>query len=307
MKAVFLDADTFSINTPKPSLVCEFAAFARTTPSQIIAHASDADIIITNKVVIDKDTIAKLSNLKLIQIAATGTNNVDLTAAKSAGISVKNVAGYSGISVAEHTLMMILNLARGGVHYHHRVSHDWQDNGNFCLNDTPILDLHGKTLGIIGAGDLGKKVGKLASAFGLNVLYAERRGKTPRNTEYTAFDEVLATADIISLHCALTDDTHHLINDDTIAKMRRPIIINMARGGVVDSHAIARALDDGKILGYGADVFENEPPIDDTLLRFAQHPRVFFTPHNGWASVGAQTRLWQMLCAQIDDFIDQHA
>ncbi len=308
MKAVFLDKDTFSIDLPAPPNISHFTTYGHTPQDDdvIVERCMDADIIITNKVVLTKAILMRLPNLKLIHITATGTNNVDLSACQTLGIKVFNVAGYSVVSVPEHTLMLMLTAMRAGLYYH-RVTTDgtWQADGKFCLVNEPIFDLSGRTLGIIGAGTLGKQVGTIAKAFGMKVLYAERQNTPPRNEDYTAFDDVLAQADVISLHCALTDDTHHLINHQTLAKMqKRPLLINMARGAVVDAEAVAWALDEGLILGFASDVFEQEPPLtSDPLLALKNHPRVFFTPHNAWASVGAQTRLWQILCEQIEAFV----
>ncbi len=310
MHAVFLDEATFGIKLTSPKHLTTWTSYQTTAQDDalIVERCLCADIIITNKVIISRHVICQLPKLKLIQITATGTNNVDIEACRERGILVYNVTGYSVQSVPEHTMMLMLTAMRAGVHYHHRVVNgDWQRDGRFCLVDTPILDLAGRSLGIIGAGNIGRQVGKLATAFGMQVLYAERQGHTPRDTTYTAFDEVLARSDVISLHCALTDDTYHLICADTLAKMKkRPLIVNVARGAVVDGQAIVQALQDEQILGYATDVFENEPVQDeDCLLELAHHPRVIFSPHNAWASQNAQHRLWQTVCRQIEDFV-QH-
>ncbi|OOR89384.1 hydroxyacid dehydrogenase [Moraxella caviae] len=309
MKAVFLDAGTFSpqIDLSLPSCISAYERFDSTdTDAQILARCHDADIIITNKVLLGKDIIAQLPKLKLVQISATGINNVDLQACQAHGVSVQNVAGYSVKSVPEHTFMLMLNALRAG-NYYHRTATDgsWQADGRFCLLNEPIFDLAGRTLGIIGAGNIGKRVGEIARAFGMAVLYAEHQGKAPRSPEYTAFDDVLAKADVISLHCPLTDSTANLINAQTIAKMQKqPLIINVARGGVVDSQAVVDALHAGQILGYASDVFAHEPFADDEpLLAVKNHPRVFFTPHNAWGSLGAQQKLWKILCDNVAGFV----
>ncbi len=312
MKAVFLDQATLSIPLTPPEGLSEFIAYDTTNPSQIIERSKDADIIITNKVVFDSVIIKQLPQLKLIQIAATGMNNVDLTACKSKNITVKNVADYSTKSVPEHTFMLILTAMRAGLYYHNNATNGtWQKDGKFCLVDLPILDLHNKTLGIIGAGTIGRAVATIGRAFGMNVLYAEHQGKSPRNNDYTDFNTVLQTADILSIHCALTDDTYHLINEDTLSTIakgdKKPLIVNAARGGVVDSQAVVNAIKDDIILGYASDVFEQEPPNDnEPLLSLNNHPRVFLTPHNAWASVNSQHKLWQTLSKQISDFVNNH-
>ncbi|MBP6485862.1 MAG: D-2-hydroxyacid dehydrogenase, partial [Moraxella sp.] len=212
---------------------------------------------------------------------------------------------YAVKSVPEHTFMLILSAMRAARHYHHEVVHgDWQKDGRFCLLDTPLIDLEGKTLGIIGYGTIGKRVGEIAKVFGMTVLIAEHQNRPPRNSDYSAFDDVLAQSDVITLHCPLTEQTQHLVNANTIAKMtKKPLIINVARGGVVDSQAVADAVTQGKLLGYGADVFEDEPIKDnDPLLILKDHPRVIFTPHNAWGSVNAQLNLWDILCQQVQEF-----
>ncbi|MDO4894958.1 D-2-hydroxyacid dehydrogenase [Moraxella sp.] len=307
MKAVFLDAGTFSplVELVQPSGVSDYVVYPATADDQIIERCFDADIIITNKVVLTADIIHALPNLKLIQLTATGMNNVDAQACQERNIALYNVAGYSVETVPEHTFMLMLAVMRAIKHYHAKASDgSWQADGRFCLLDEPIFDLAGSTLGIVGAGSIGKKVGQIATAFGMKVLYAERAGQAPR-AGYTAFDEVLANSDVLALHCPLTDETHHLINDDTIAKMhKKPLIINVARGGVVDGESIVRALNREQIFGYASDVFESEPfADDDPLLSVANHPRVLFTPHNAWGSVKAQTKLWQILCTQVEAFI----
>ena len=304
MQAVFLDKGTFSdgIDLPAPD-----------TPKDtdlIIERCKDADIIITNKVQIGAEVIAGLPKLKLIQLTATGMNNVDQAACDKHGVALYNVAGYAVKSVPEHTFMLMLTAMRAGIHYHQKVADGtWLANGNFCLLDIPLIDLEDKTLGIIGIGTIGKRVTEIARAFGMTVLWAEHQGRTPRNDDYTAFDEVLARADVLSLHCPLTEQTEHLINKNTLAKMsKQPLIVNVARGGVVDSQALTDAINNEQIIGYASDVFEQEPIAnDDPLLSLSDHPRVIFSPHNAWGSKSAQETLWQILSKQVADFIDnQH-
>lgn len=310
MQAVFLDKGTFSDNVdlPAPAGVTDYITYDDTPRALIIERCQNADIIFTNKVQINAEVIAKLPKLKLIQLTATGMNNVDQDACAEHGIALYNVAGYAVKSVPEHTFMLMLNAMRAGLHYHNKVTDGtWADNGNFCLLDIPLVDLEDKTLGIIGIGTIGKRVTDIARAFGMTVLWAERQGCAPRNDDYTAFDEVLARADVISLHCPLNDATQHLINKDTLAKMsKKPLIINVARGGIVDSKALADAINNEQILGYGSDVFEQEPiAANDPLITLGEHPRVIFSPHNAWGSKSAQETLWQVLSKQVSDFINQ--
>lgn len=310
MKAVFLDRATFSsdldLNTPNG--ISDYQVYEQTPndAQTIIERCQHADIIITNKVKLTAEVIAQLPKLKLIQLTATGMDNVDKAACDRQGIALQNVAGYAVKSVPEHTLMLILSVMRASRHYHNQVVQgDWQTDGRFCLLGTPLIDLEGKTLGIIGYGTIGKRVAEIANVFGMRVLIAEHQGRVPRNSDYTAFDDVLGKSDIITLHCPLTAATHHLINDETIAKMaKQPLIVNVARGSVVDSGAVVDAVNAGKILGYASDVFEDEPiRDDDPLLTLRDHPRVMLTPHNAWGSVNAQLTLWSILCEQVQRFI----
>lgn len=313
MKAVFLDRGTFSkdIDLPAPAGVTDYVTYDDTPADSdlIIERCQGAEIIFTNKVQINAEVIAKLPKLKLIQLTATGMNNVDQEACKEHNVTLYNVAGYAVKSVPEHTFMLMLNAMRAGIHYHQKVADGtWQDNGNFCLLDISLVDLEDKTLGIIGVGTIGKRVTDIARAFGMKVLWAEHQGRIPRNDDYTAFDEVLATADVISLHCPLNEDTKHLINQDTLAKMaKKPLLVNVARGGIVDSQALTDAINNEQIIGYASDVFEQEPITnDDPLLSISDHPRVIFSPHNAWGSKSAQETLWQILSKQVTDFIDNH-
>ena len=310
MKAVFLDRATFSsdLELKPPNGLSDYQVYEQTPndAQTIIERCQHADIIITNKVKLTAEVITQLPKLKLIQLTATGMDNVDKAACDRQGIALQNVAGYAVKSVPEHTLMLILSTMRASRHYHNQVVQgDWQTDGRFCLLGTPLIDLEGKTLGIIGYGTIGKRVAEIAKVFGMRVLIAEHQGRVPRNSDYTAFDDVLGKSDIITLHCPLTAATHHLINDETIAKMaKQPLIVNVARGSVVDSGAVVDAVNAGKILGYASDVFEDEPiRDDDPLLTLRDHPRVMLTPHNAWGSVNAQLTLWSILCEQVQRFI----
>ncbi|MEN2752401.1 D-2-hydroxyacid dehydrogenase [Psychrobacter sp. FBL11] len=311
MQAVFLDKGTFSdgVDLPAPEGVTDYITYDDTPADSdlIIERCQEADIIFTNKVQISAEVIAKLPKLKLIQLTATGMNNVDQEACKTHNVALYNVAGYAVKSVPEHTFMLMLNAMRAGIYYHQKVADGtWRDNGNFCLLDTSLVDLEDKTLGIIGVGTIGKRVTEIARAFGMTVLWADHQGRTPRNDDYTAFDEVLDRSDVISLHCPLNEQTQHLINQDTLAKMsKQPLLVNVARGGVVDSQALADAIHNEQILGYATDVFEQEPiTADDPLLSLSHHPRVIFSPHNAWGSKSAQETLWQMLSEQVADFVN---
>ncbi len=311
MKAVFLDRNTLSraVELTKPMGISQWMVYESTPASQVVERLRGYEIAIVNKVKLTADILQQLPDLKLIQLTATGMDNVDLKAAESLGIEVKNVAGYSTESVAEHFFMLLLAVMRGLKPYHQAVEDGtWQRDGRFCLTEPTVFDLHTSTLGIIGIGSIGRAITDRAKAFGMKVLWAERQGATPRNSDYTDFDTVLSQSDIISLNCPLTSETHHLVDDHFIAKLgKKAVIVNVARGGVVDSQAIYNALMADKILGFAADVFENEPPLtDDPLLKLCTHPRVWYTPHSAWASDYAQNKLWTTLKAQVEAFIEEY-
>lgn len=310
MKAVFLDAATFApqVTLTQPNRVSQWHVFDATayTTEAIVERLKDADIAILNKVPIGEAELAQLPKLRLIQVTATGTDIIDHNACTQRGITIQNVAGYSTDSVADHAWMLILAAMRGLTHYA-RQSTDgsWQQDGRFSLNALPILELRGRTLGILGAGEIGRRVAEIGQAFGMNILFAERRGKTPRNPQYSTFEHVLATSNILSLHTPLTPDTHEMINASSIALMQqKPLLVNLARGAVVNDHDVAAAVERGDLFGYASDVFTPEPPTaDNPLLALKDHPRVILTPHNAWASIEAQQRLWAQLCQHVDQFI----
>ena len=308
MKAVFLDRNTLSerIDVDIPKGVVQWVAFQKTAPDEIVQRLKPADIAIVNKVKLDESILRQLPNLKLIHLTATGMDNIDKEAAKALGIEVKNVAGYSTESVTEHFFLLLLSAMRALKTYHASVGDGtWQKDGRFCLTEPPVFELHGKTLGIIGVGNIGKAISKVAEVFGMKVLWAERQGKAPRSKEYTEFNKVLAQSDIISLNCPLTPETKHLVDEEFISKLRKkPLLINMARGAIVDPQAVYEAIESNRIMGFATDVFEEEPPMaNDPLLKIADHPRVIYTPHVAWASEYAQDKLWRILKRQVEDFI----
>lgn len=310
MKAVFLDRNTFSetLDLPTPEGVSEWIVHASSQPEDVVKRLQDADIALVNKVVLSETHLQQLPKLRLIQITATGTDNVDVKAAEALGIAVKNVAGYSVQSVSEHTLMMILAVFRASKSYHQQIADGyWHKDGRPCVVDPPLIDLAGKTLGIIGYGKIGQRVKRLAEAFAIKVLIAEHPGKTPRNSNYLPFETVLKESEIISLHCPLTEQTRHMINAQTITQMtRKPLLVNMARGAVVDDQAVTEAVLRGDLFGYACDVFSQEPlPESNPLMAIVDHPRVLFTPHNAWGSQYAQQLLWEILCKQVSEFIQE--
>lgn len=310
MNIVFLDRTSIpaSHDIPRPSFPHTWTEYDRTLPEETFERTKDADIVVTSKVVFDRDLLSRLPKLKLIAITATGTNNIDLDAAKDLGIAVRNVTGYSSVTVPEHVLGMIFSLKHSLIGYHRdQVTSDrWATCGQFCYTDYPITDVRGATLGIFGKGCLGTEVGRLAQLLGMNVLYAEHKGAGHIREGYTAFETVLKQADIVTLHCPLTDTTKNLINADTLALMKpTAYLINTGRGPLVDEAALLEALENGKIAGAALDVLVKEPPEkDNPLIQAAKRlPNLLITPHIAWASDSAVTTLVNKVAQNIEDFV----
>ena len=277
-------------------------------PQETFERTKDADIVVTSKVVFDRDLLSRLPKLKLIAITATGTNNIDLEAAKALGIAVKNVTGYSSVTVPEHVLGMIFALKHSLMSYHRdQVTSDrWATCGQFCYTDYPITDVRGATLGVFGKGNIGTEIGRLAQLLGMKILYAEHKGASQIRDGYTDFETVLKQADIVTLHCPLTDTTKNLINSDTLALMKpTAYLINTGRGPLVDETALLAALESGKIAGAALDVLVKEPPEkENPLIQAAKRlPNLLLTPHVAWASDSAVTTLVNKVAQNIEDFV----
>ncbi len=310
LNIVFLDRTGIPAthNIPRPSFPHNWIEYDRTSAEETYERAKDADIVVTSKVLFGRELLAKLPKLKLIAITATGTNNIDLVAAKELGIAVKNVTGYSSVTVPEHVLGMIFSLKHSLMSYHRdQVTSDrWATCGQFCYVDYPITDVRGSTLGVFGKGCLGTEVGRLAELVGMKVLYAEHKGATTIRDGYTAFEEALKQADIVTLHCPLTETTQNLINAETLALMKpTAYLINTGRGPLVDETALLDALESGKIAGAALDVLVKEPPaIDNPLIQAAKRlPNLLITPHVAWASDSAVTTLVNKVAQNIEEFV----
>jgi glycerate dehydrogenase len=262
-----------------------------------------AAVAVTNKVVLDAAAMAAAPGLRLICLAATGTNTVDLEAAGRAGIAVCNVRGYATAAVAQHVFALLLALSTRLLDYHQAVrAGRWQQSRQFCLLDFPIRELSGKTLGIVGYGELGRAVARLAGAFGMQVLVAQRAGGAP-TPERLPLAELLARVDVLSLHCPLTPQTRGLIGAAELALMRPDaVLVNTARGGIVDEVALARALRAGRLGGAGVDVLSLEPPRAGNPLLEADIPNLIVTPHSAWASREARQRLVEEIARNIAAF-----
>ncbi|BBH31407.1 2-hydroxyacid dehydrogenase [Pseudomonas sp. St290] len=295
-RAVFLDHPSLDLGDldlgPLRSCFSDLQLFARTTPDQVIERLKGATVAITNKIVIDAQAMAASPELKLILISATGTNNVDLEAARRHGITVCNCQGYGTPSVAQHTIMLLLNLATRLADYQKAVGEGrWQQASQFCLLDYPIVELEGKTLGLLGHGELGSAVGRLAEAFGMRVLLGQIPGRPPR-PDRLPLEQLLPQIDALTLHCPLNEHTRNFIGARELALLKPgAFVVNTARGGLIDEQALAEALRSGHLGGAATDVLSVEPPVQGNPLLSSDIPRLIVTPHNAWGSREARQRI----------------
>ena len=302
--AVFLDLETLDRSdldlSPLRAAIANWQWYATTTPDEVKARIASAEVVVTNKVILDAQTLEAADALRLVCVAATGTNNVDLEAARRRGITVCNVRDYGTPSVVEHVFALILSLRRRLQDYRHALARgEWQRSPHFCLLDYPMTELRGKTLGIIGYGVLGQAVARVGEAFGMRILIAQRPGG-PAAAGRIPLDDLIASADVISLHCPLTEATRGLIDADALARMKpEALLINTARGAIVDARALVSALRRGDIGGAGIDVLDPEPPAADHPLLATDLPNLIVTPHVAWASREARQRLADQLAETI--------
>jgi glycerate dehydrogenase len=284
----------------------ELTVYERTSPEDTVARAAEAEIVLTNKVVISREVIAQLPLLKYIGVLATGYNVVDIQAAHERGIIVTNVPAYSTESVAQMVFAHLLNVTNRTDHYAtENRSGRWTRNKDFCYWDYPHMELAGKTFGIVGLGHIGRRVAEIALAFGMKVkaLTSKSADTLPAGIGKATIEELLSTSDVISLHCPLTDTTSHLINSETLRLIKpSAILINTGRGPLVDDQAVASALAEGQLAAFCADVLTEEPPKADNPL-LAQ-PNAFFTPHIAWASTEARIRLLQVVTCNVKAFLN---
>ena len=305
---VVLDRETLApeIKVRRPDFVHEWIEYDRTAADQVADRIADADIVVTNKVALRRETLEASPQLKLIAVAATGTDIIDLACCHERGIVVSNIRGYAIHTVPEHTFALILALRRSIVGYREAVRCGrWQEAGQFCFFDYPIDDLHGSRLGIIGEGAIGQAVAAIARGFGMTTMFSAYKGSTGLGPLYTHWDEVLETSDIITLHCPLLPSTHKMIAMPEFKAMkRRPLLINTARGGLIDEADLVTALRDGLIAGAAIDVLSKEPPGDDNpLLQLLDLPNFILTPHVAWASREAIQMLADQLINNIESFV----
>ena len=309
MKIVVLDgyaANPGDVSWEAMQSLGELTVYDRTAPDEVPERAAEADAVLTNKVVITAAMMAQLPALKYIGVLATGYNVVDVKAAREQGIIVTNIPAYSTDSVAQLTFAHILNITHRVGHYASQNRQGrWSSNPDFVYWDTPLIELSGKTMGIVGLGSIGMKVATIARQFGMDVfaLTSKNSSDLPQGLQKTTLDGLLAISDVLSLHCPLTDDTYHLIDAKALSKMKPgAILINTGRGPLVDEDAVAKALESGQLMAYGADVMSVEPPQpSNPLLRC---PNAYLTPHIAWATFEARQRLMQIAVDNLQCFID---
>lgn len=304
-RIVFLDRDTLKANIRRPSFAHEWLEYDKTESAEVSERLNGATIAITNKVRLIEADLKQLSSLRFIAVAATGVDIIDLEYCRRRGIPVSNVRNYAGHTVPEHALMLMLALRRNLFSYRSDVqSGAWARTHTFCLFNHPIHDLYGSTLGIIGYGVLGKSVERLALALGMRVLVAEHKGAQKIRDGRVRFEEVLKASDVVTLHSPLNDETRNMIGRAEFEMMKREaILINTARGGLVDERALVEALTRGTIGGAGFDVLTKEPPREGNPLLEINQPNFILTPHNAWASHEAMQTLADQLIDNIEAFI----
>ncbi|MBV6287545.1 2-hydroxyacid dehydrogenase [Pseudomonas aegrilactucae] len=307
-RAVFLDHSSLDLGDLDLSSLrgCfdDLQLYPSTAAHQVVERLQGVGVAISNKVPLDAATLAACPDLKLILVAATGTNNVDLQAARAQGIVVSNCQGYGTPSVAQHTLALLLALATRLPDYQQAVAEGkWAQAKQFCLLDFPIVELEGKTLGLLGHGELGGAVARLAEAFGMRVLAGQLPGR-PARDDRLSLDELLPQVDALTLHCPLNDSTRHMLGAAELALLKPgAFIVNTARGGLIDEQALADALRSGHLGGAATDVLSVEPPVHGNPLLATDIPRLIVTPHSAWGAVEARQRIVGQLTENAQAFL----
>ena len=307
-RVVFLDRDTVApdVTVRRPDFDHEWEEFGKTSADQVLERLKGATIAITNKVPLREDVLKQLPDLKMIAVAATGTDVIDLAYCKDNGIIVSNIRGYAVNTVPEHTFALILSLSRSIGGYREDVANgEWQKSGQFCFFTHPISDLSGKKLAIMGEGALGQSVANIARAFGMIPLFAAHKGSTGLGPLYTPWDEIIETADIFTLHCPLLPSTRGMIGLDEFKRMKNSaIIVNTARGGLIVEEDLVTAMEQGMIRGAAIDVISTEPPADDhPFFKLLEKPNFILTPHVAWASTEAIQTLVDQMIDNVENFV----
>jgi glycerate dehydrogenase len=306
-RIVFLERGTFhaDLEIPRPGFEHQWAEYEQTSADQVIERLADADIAIVNKVLITDDVLSQLPKLKMVAVAATGYNNVDLEACRKRGVHVNNVSGYAGNTVAEHNLMMLFALKRSLVAYQKSAEqHHWVNSPHFCDFVAPIRDLADTTIGIVGSGHIGDALAAKASALGMTVLKSERYGADTARPGHTLFNDVLDQADAVALCCPLTDDNAGMMNADSFKRMKSSaFLLNTSRGGLINEQDLVTAIENGEIAGAGLDVATLEPIRDDNpLLKLTSRPNFILTPHVAWGSYTAMATLLDGVMKNLENF-----
>lgn len=304
-RVVFLDRDSLRASVRRPAAADSYVEHAATVPGEVVARLHDASIAITNKVPLREPELAQLPNLKMIAVAATGYDVVDVAYCRARGISVANIRNYAVHTVPEHAFALILALRRSLLAYRADIEAGvWQRSTQFCFFTHEIGDLHGSVLGIVGEGALGRGLAHIGAAFGMRAVFADHPAREASDLVFLPLPELLGMADVVSLHCPLTPSSRNLIGERELRSMKKSaLLINTARGGLVDEAALVRALNEGWIGGAGFDVLSSEPPRDGNPLLDIRRPNFILTPHVAWASSGAM----QFLADQLIDNIDRWA
>ena len=309
MKIVVLDGygvNPGDLSWKKLEELGELTVYERTAPEDVLTRTEDAEIVLTNKVVLSADVLCKLPKLKYIGVLATGYNVVDTEAARAQGVAVTNIPAYSTDSVVQMTFAHILNITNCVAHYaRENREGKWARSKDFCYWDTPLLELSGLTLGVVGLGNIGMKVARVARTLGMEVYAATSKSSSrlPEGIQKTTFKGLLGVCDILTLHCPLTPDTRELVNAKTLGMMKRgAVVINTGRGPLVNENDVAEALRSGQLAAYGADVMCQEPPREDNPL--LAEPNAFITPHVAWATIDARRRLMKIAADNIKAFVE---
>ena len=304
-RIVFLDRSTLQARVRRPAFEHTWQEYAVTGAGELVERLQEATVAITNKVPLHAEALRRLPKLKLIAVAATGYDVIDIAYCQAHGIAVANIRNYAVHTVPEHAFALITALRRNLLAYREDVEKGrWQQIDQFCFFDHPIRDLYGATLGIIGEGVLGQGTANIARGFGMRVLFADHAPPKAPGVVFTPFDQVLAESDVISLHVPLTADTRNVIGIEQFRRMKRTaILINTARGGLVDERALVQALKEGLIAGAGFDVLTREPPREGNPLLELRLPNFILTPHVAWASDGAMQFLADQLVDNIEAFV----
>src|SRR6266487_2922218 len=304
-RIVFLERDTFKVDFRLPQFEHDWIEYGETTADQIIERLREATIVICNKLPLRETHLSHLPRVKLIAVAATGVDNIDLGYCRSHNVAVCNTRNYAVHSLPEHVLLLILALRRNLVNYWEDVKQgQWQKAKQFCLLDHSIGDLYGSTIGIVGFGFLGRAVGQLAHALGMNVVISERKNAVTVRDGRVRFEDLLQQSDVISLHCPLNEETRNLMAAPQFDRMKRDaLLINTARGGLVDEESLVTALKTGLIGGAALDVLKAEPPREGNPLLDLRLPNLIITPHIAWASNEAMQTLADQLVDNLEAFV----